>query len=151
MDILKEKYIIIEIIPTTSQKETGDLVQISALKLHGLQLIERFDYRLNPAKIQIPDLVRLTSYDKENFIYLESTEQLLKTFSIWSGGLPLLILDNAYTKSYLKDLPNLKLSICPFLKTEYQDNIIETLIQKYQLEPSNYIVDLLYESILKEN
>jgi DNA polymerase III alpha subunit (gram-positive type) len=151
MDILKEKYIIIEIIPTTSKKETGDLVQISALKLHGLQLLERFDYRLNPAKIQIPDLVQLTSYDKENFIYLESTEQLLKTFSIWSCGLPLLILDNDYTKSYLKDLPNLKQSICPFLKTEYQENIIETLIQKYQLEPSNYIVDLLYESILKEN
>ena len=114
-------------------------------------MLERFDYRLNPAKIQIPDLVQLTSYDKENFIYLESTEQLLKTFSIWSCGLPLLILDNDYTKSYLKDLPNLKQSICPFLKTEYQENIIETLIQKYQLEPSNYIVDLLYESILKEN
>ena len=151
MDILKEKYIIIEIIPTTCQKETGNLVQISALKLHGLQLLERFDYRLNPAKVPIPDLIHLTSYDQELFTYLESTEQLLEAFSIWSSGLPLLILDNAYTKSYLKDLPNEKISICQFLNTEYQDDIIEILIKKYHLEPSPYIVDLLYESIIREN
>ncbi len=151
MDILKEKYIIIEIIPTTNKKETGELVQVSALKIDGLQLLDRFDYRLNPSKVCIPDLIALTSYDKEKFIYLESTKELIDTFSTWSCGLPLLILNNDYTRSYLKNLPNEKISICNFLNTEYSDNLIEILMKKYHLEPSNYIVDLLYESILKEN
>lgn len=148
MDTNKDNYIIVEIIPTTRSKYTGDIAQISALKLNGLNLIDRFDYRLNPDKINIPDILRITSYDKESFQYLETTNDLLNEFIKWSNNYQILILDNDYTNDYLSDVPNKKTSICEILDIEYSDNLIDILIEKYHLEPSNYIVDLLYESII---
>ena len=46
MDFNKDKYIIVEIIPTRSNSKDGFIAQISALKLEGLKLIDRFDYRV---------------------------------------------------------------------------------------------------------
>lgn len=149
MDILKKKYIIVEIIPTTRQKETGEIIQISALKINGLQLVDRFDYRLKKEKIENPAFLKLISYDEESFTYLKTTEDLLNTFDKWSENLPLLFLNNGYTNSYLKDVSNEKIDICSLFHMEYSDDFITKLIQKYHLEESNYIVDLLYESILK--
>ena len=63
---------------------------------------------------------------------------------------PLLIIDNAYTKNYLKDIDNNKESIFKYLNIENDDLAIDKIISKYNLEPSNYIVDLLYEAIIQE-
>lgn len=54
-----------------------------------------------------------------------------------------------YTENFLETISNKKESIFKYLDTEYNDNIIDELIKKYNLEPSNYIVDLLYESLIK--
>lgn len=91
----------------------------------------------------------MISYDKDAFIYKDSTKEILNAFKEWSGDLPLLIIDNAYTQNYLVDLTNPKESIFKYLDMEYHDYIIEELIKKYELESSNYIVDLLYESLIK--
>lgn len=146
-----EKYIIIEIIPTTSKRETGDIAQISALKLNGLSLLDRFDYRINKDKIINPSILEIISYDDDLFTYLNSTDELIEEFKNWSEDLPILILDNDYTKDYLKDLNNKKISISKYLNKEYTDNFIDELIEEYNLEPSNYIVDLLYESLINKN
>ena len=146
-----EKYIIIEIIPTTSKRETGDIAQISALKLNGLNLLDRFDYRINKDKIINPSILEIISYDDDLFTYLNSTDELIEEFKNWSEDLPILILDNDYTKDYLKDLNNEKISISKYLNKEYTDNFIDELIEEYNLEPSNYIVDLLYESLINKN
>lgn len=151
MNVKKEKYIIIEIIPTTRSKYSGEIAQISALKLDGLVLKDRFDYRLNEDKILIPDILRIVSYDKEKFNYLDSTNELLTKFQLWSEDLPILILDNDYTNDYLSELKNKRISITDILKIDYSNDVIEKLIALYKLEPSNYIVDLLYESILKSD
>ena len=143
-----KKFIIIEIIPTHSKKELGKIIQLQALKIDKLNLIDRFDYRLNEKEITNKDLVDLISYDKECFTYVDSDKEILNEFSKWSNNLPLLILDNNYTKDYLSGLKNKKESICNYLDTEYSDDLIGELIKKYKLEPSNHIVDLLYESII---
>lgn len=148
---MKEKCIIVEIIPTTRSKDTGVIAQISALKLDGMKLIDRFDYRLKGEHVRIPDILAMISYDKDKFNYVNTNQKLIDDFSTWSENLPLLILDNEYTNSYLSDLSNEKRSICDLLNMNYQDDIIEKLIDKYHLEPSNYIVDLLYESILNSD
>ena len=44
MNLKKDNYIIVEIIPKHSSSEKGFIAQISALKLNGLNLIDRFDY-----------------------------------------------------------------------------------------------------------
>ena len=49
----EKKYIILEIIPTAVDPKKGEIAQLSALKLNGLNLIDRFDYRLNDDKIKI--------------------------------------------------------------------------------------------------
>lgn len=151
MDVTKENYIIVEIIPTASTRKNGEIAQLSALKLNGLQLVNRFDYRLNPKKITIPDIVLMTSYDKDSFTYLETTDAIMEEFKNFCEDYPLLILDNAYTKDYLSTIPNKKISFCDILSLEYHDDILNTLMKKYNLEPSNYIVDLLYESILQSD
>lgn len=144
------KYIIVELIPTTSKKETGDIIQLSALKIDNLNLVDRFDYRLNEDKIYFKKLLELIDYDKESFIYKDTTEEILNDFKNWCESYKILIIDNEYTKSYLKEFDN-KESIFKYLNMEYNDNIIDEIIRKYKLDNSNYIVDLLYEALIYEN
>ena len=144
-----EKYIILEIIPTATKD--GDIVQLSALKIHDLKLIDRFDYRLNENKIPYRDLIKMISYDKDKFIYKNSTKKIMSAFKKWCKNYDLLIIDNSYTLNYLDSLNNKKESVFKYLNMEYNDNIIEDIIKKYKLEPSNYIVDLLYEALIYES
>ena len=144
------KYIIVELIPTTSKKETGDIIQLSALKIDNLSLIDRFDYRLNEDKIYFKKLLELIDYDKELFVYKNTTDEILNDFKEWCENYKILIIDNEYTKSYLKEFEN-KESIFEHLNMKYNDNIIDEIIEKYNLENSNYIVDLLYEALIYES
>lgn len=146
---MENKYIILELIPT--KLNDGDIIQLSALKIEDLKLLDRFDYRLQEDKIIYPDLLKIISYDKDNFTYLECTEDILKEFKTWSQDLPIYILDNKYTYNYLKDLNNEKYFIEKPLNLEYSDDIIDVIIKKYNLQPSEYIVDLLYEALMYEN
>ena len=150
MNLEKDKYIIIELIPTALTKEKGDLIQVSALKVNNLVIESRFDYRINEDKILIPDFKEMISYDKESFKYKETTEEILKDLEEWIEDYPLLILDNVYTNNFLKGINNKKESIAKLLDKEYTDTLIDDLIKENNLEPSNYIVDLLYESIIKK-
>ena len=143
-----KEYIILELIPTHSKKEYGKIIQLQALKIKDLNIIDRFDYRLNEDMITNKDLVNLISYDKDCFKYVDDDKKILKEFKKWSKKLPLLILDNNYTNDYLSELKNKKESICNYLDTEYNDDLISYLIKKYKLENSNHIVDLLYESLI---
>jgi DNA polymerase III alpha subunit (gram-positive type) len=149
MKLDKDKYVIVEIIPTTLKKETGDIIQLSALKINKLQIEERFDYRLNEDRILIKDFLDIISYDKESFTYKYSTDEILEDFKKFIGNYKLLILDNAYTRNYLSDIKNKKVSLYDYFDIEDKDRFIEELINKYDIEPTNYIVDIIYESIIK--
>ena len=146
-----QKYIIVEIIPTAIHPIKGPVAQISALKLKGLQLIDRFDYRLVEDKIYNQDILKMINYDKDKFIYEEENNTILKKFKTWIEDLELLIIDNDYTINYLEYLSNKKESIFSYLGLKFSDEVIDKIIKKYQLEPSNYIVDLLYEALIYEN
>ena len=148
---MTKEYIILEIIPTTSKKETGKIIQIQALKLNNLKLLDRLDIRLDESNITNPDLLAMISYDKEKFTYFQDEEKLLETFKNFISDLPLLIIDNEYTKDYLKDFTNLKESIFKYLNLELTDDVFTNLINKYHLEPSNNLVDLLYEGLIYES
>ena len=144
-------YIILELIPTTISIETGNIIQLSALKINDLNLIDRFDYRLSEDKIQSNDFKELISYDKESFKYVDTTKEILDKFKCWCEDYTLLILDNPYTRSYLKDIENTKENILDRLNLEYSDEVIDNIIKKYKLQPSNYIVDILYEGLIYES
>ncbi len=150
MDLKNEKYVILEIIPTALDPKKGDVAQISALKIDGTKLLDRFDYRLDKSKIKIPDILRMTDYDNESFKYVKTTKNLLSNFKKFTGDLPLLIIDNSYTRSYLSNFDNDMYSVFSFLNLDVSDDVFDRLKNKYNLEPSNYLVDLLYEALIKE-
>ena len=150
LSIFDGKYIILELIPTSITKERGVLVQLSALKLDGIQLLERFDYRINENEVPLTEFIEMCSYDKDAFTYLDSTDVILDKFKEWVGNLPLLIIDNVYTRNYLQDIPNEKESVFTYLNIKNDDDAIQNMISKYHLEPSNYIVDLIYEALIRE-
>ena len=75
MDLLKDEYIILEIIPTAIHPSKGDIIQLSALKLKGIQLQDRFDERLEERLIALDDFKDLISYDKEAFKYKEKSHK----------------------------------------------------------------------------
>ena len=150
MDLKNSKYIILEIIPTSIDPKKGDVAQLSALKIDGIKLIDRFDYRLDKGKIKIPDILKITDYDNESFKYVKTTKNLLSNFKKFTGDLPLLIIDNSYTRNYLSDFNNDIHSVFEFLNLEVSDDVFDRLMNKYGLEPSNYLVDLLYEALIKE-
>ena len=150
MNLLKEKYVIVELIPTSTKRESGVLVQLSALKLDGIQLLDRFDYRLNEDKVPLPDFIDMFSYDKESFTYVDSTEEILEKFKEWIGDLPLLTFDTTYTVRYLEDIPNSKELVFSYLSIPNTEDAIQEMITKYHLVESNYLVDLVYEAIIQE-
>lgn len=146
MDIKNDEYIIVEIIPNALRN--GNIVQISALKLKGLTLVDRFDYRLTDNLVGNDYILEMISYDKDSFKYVKSNDTIKNKFKTWIKDLPILIMDNEYTEHYLEYLDNKKESIFNYLNTSYSHNVIDELINEHHLEPSNYIVDLLYEALM---
>ncbi len=151
IDIKNDKYIIVEIIPTSLNSSKGSIIQIQALKIDGLKLKDRFDYRINLDLIDIPDLREMISYDIDSFKYTNNSNDLIREFKVFIEDLPLLIIDNSYTKDYLKSIKNEKDSIFKYLDMKFSDDVFDKLIKKYNLEPSNHLVDLLYESLIYES
>jgi len=149
MDLLKDKYIILEIIPTSLNKENGQIVELTALKLDGLKLVDRFNYRLKKDNVLLKDFLEMCNYDDDEFIYLEDTQEILTKFKEWCNDLPLVLIDNTYTLNYLADFTNSKELIFPYLELEFNDSVIQEMIDKYKLEPSNYMVDLVFEAIIR--
>ena len=143
-----KEYIILEIIPTSSNPNKGSIIQMSALKLKGLNLIDRFDYRLKDEYLPIKEMKSWINYDNDSFTYVDSSDLILKDFSSWSNNLPLLLIDNVYTPLYMSNLDNKLEYIYDYLDMEYSTDLIDEIINKYKLEPSNYIVDLLYETLI---
>ena len=74
----------------------------------------------------------------------------MNRFKKFIGNLPLLIIDNGYTKDYLKDFDNEKISVFKLLNLEVTFDVFDELIKKYNLEPTNHLVDLLYEALIME-
>lgn len=144
------KYIILEIIPTNSDPKKGNIAQISALKLDGFKLIDRFDYRLDKDKIDVFDILKIIDYDNDKFKYLSSTRKIKKEFKKFIGRLPLLIIDNSYTYKYLEGFNNEKIPVFDYLNLKLSDTVFDEMIKKYNLESSNYLVDLLYEALIME-
>ena len=145
------KYVILELIPEAKTPDKGNLVQLSALKLNRLELIDRFDYRLDINKVTNPYVKEMVKYDVESFNYVDSSKKILSEFKKFIGKLDLVIIDNDYTNNYLSEIKNKKVSISQLLNMDYSDEFIDEVIKKYNLEPSNYIVDLLYEALIYES
>ena len=148
MNIKKDKYIVLEIIPTSANPKNGSIIQLSALKINGLELIDRFDYRLNDEKLPIPEMKSWISYDNNYFKYVDSEEEIMDCFKKWSEGLPILVIDNIYTDRYLNEIANKIDYIYKYLDLDYSTNLIDIIIKKYNLEPSKHIVDLMYEALM---
>lgn len=150
MNLQKDKYIIVEIIPTHSNSKEGFIAQISALKLSGIQLEDRFDYRVENRHIENEDLKNMIKYDKEMFTYVDNIYFIIEKFKRWAKDYPLLILEDTYTKDYLEELDNSKELVYPYLNLEYSQNVFNEIMEKYHLQPSNHLVDLVYEAIIYE-
>ena len=144
-----KEYIILEIIP--DRLKNGNIIQLEALKIKNLKLVDRFDIRLNEDLIPLDSLKEIVSYDKDKFIYKDTKEEIISEFKNFIEDIPLLILNNEYTNNYLEEIENKKIDITSLLNMEYSDDLIDKIIEKYKLQPSNYIVDLLYEALMFEN
>ena len=151
MNLEKDKYIIVEVIPTHSKADKGTIAQISALKLEGLKLLDRFDYRVKDELIENKDLREMLQYDKKSFTYVDNPYFIIEKFKSWTKNLPILILEESYTLDYLKDLKSKKELIYPYLNMEHSYDVFNKIMKKYNLEPSNHLVDLLYEAIIYES
>jgi len=150
MDLGKDKYIIVEIIPTHSDSNKGTIAQISALKLEGIKLLDRFDYRIKDELIENEDIRNLISYDKNMFTYVDNIYFIIEKFKDWAKDLPILILEDSYTIDYLKELDNKKELIYPYLNMEYSIDVFSKIMDKYKIEPTPHLVDILYEAIIFE-
>ncbi len=150
MNLKDNKYVILEIIPTSLNPEKGQIVQLQALKVDGIRLEARFNYRLDKNKINIPDILEMVNYDNDSFKYVKSSKTIMNNFKKFIGNLPLLIIDNEYTKNYLNSLENEKYSVFKYLGLEVSADVFDELIKKYNLKPSNHLVDLLYEALIME-
>lgn len=148
MKKLTGKNIILELIPSHSKSDYGYIVQLSALKLNDLNLIDRFDYRVTDNLVLNKDLLAIISYDRENFIYTDNKNTIMQEFSKWCEDYCLLIINNDYTLDYLQNIPNKKEAIFKYLDMDFSEDVIDKIIDKYKLESSNYIVDLLYEALI---
>lgn len=148
MNIKTDKFIILEIIPTNIKSKNGVIIQLSALKIDGLKLLDRFDYRLEDNSLPIIEMKSWIDYDSDSFNYVKTEKEILDKFELFTENLPILILDNIYTKEFFDNFKNSFYFITNYLELEYSEEIIEEIIKKYNLQPSNHIVDLLYEALM---
>ena len=118
----EKKYIILEIIPTAIDPKKGEIAQLSTLKLNGLNLIDRFDYRLNEEKVSIQEFIDMCSYDKDSFNYVDNTDLILDKFKEFVGDLPLLIIDNSYTRNFLNIFDNNKECVFNYMNINNNDD-----------------------------
>ena len=125
MDLQKDKYIIVEIIPTHSNSGEGFIAQLSALKLNGIQLEDRFDYRVENRHIKNEDIKNMIKYDKEMFTYVDNIYFIIEKFNTME-------------------------LVYPYLNLEFSNDVFTEIIDKYKLQPSNHLVDLVYEAIIYE-
>ena len=139
MDLQKDKYIIAEIIPTRSDPKEGFIAQISALKLDGIKLEDRFDYRVEDKFIESEDLKQMISYDKKSFTYVNNIYFIIEKFKQWAKDYPLLILEDKYTKKYLKEMKNSKELVYQYRNTLCSQESAETSQQL----PSSIFTDFL--------
>ena len=65
---------------TSSDSKKGIIAQLSALKLDGIKLIDRFDYRIDEKLVNNKDDRKMISYDKDNFIYTDNPDLILSEF-----------------------------------------------------------------------
>ena len=140
-------YVIVEIIPTTRNPITGDIAQLSAIKKG--KRTKKLNLRLNKDKINIPDILRITNYDNDKFEYLETTNEIMNKFIKFIEDYDLIIIPNDYTKEYLSNIKNNKISISDKLGIDYSELLIDDIINKYNLEYSNDIVGILNDAIKK--
>lgn len=145
---MNKEYIIVELIPNKSKD--GIIVQLDALKINKNKIVDRFHYRVIDKLVENKDLLSLISYDKEGYCYVENPNNILKDFKVFIEDLDLLIIDNEYTKHYLKSIKNKKESVFKYLNLNYSEDVMDKVIKKYKLLESNYIVDLLYEALMFE-
>lgn len=146
---LPKEYIILEIIPTSSNKENGFIAQIQALKVNAGKIIDRLDLRVKEELLDNKDLLNMISYDKEMFTYVDKDKMLEGLINFVNNDL-LMIVDNTYTLSYL-DIPNKKELVFDYLNLDYSFDVFNKLMDKYKLVPSNHLVDLVYEALIYEN
>ena len=147
---LPKEYIIVEIIPSHSNAKVGNIIQLQALKIKEDKIVDRLDLRVDESLIENNDLLNMISYDKEMFKYKKDKNYILKEFKKFIDKDKLLIIDNYYTLDYLKEITNKKESVFKYLDLELTDDVFDKLMKKYQLEPSNHLVDLLYEALMFE-
>lgn len=150
MDLSNKRYVILELIPTSSDPSFGDIAQISALKINGLMLESRFDYRLVKEKISIPDILDMINYDNDSFKYVKTTKKMLSELKKFVEDLPILVMDDSYTRNYLSSIKNSKESILSYLNLDFSFDVFDVIMKKYNLEPSCYLVDILYEALIRE-
>ena len=146
-----KKYIILELIPTASTKEKGDIIQLSAIKLNELTLIDRFDYRLTDNLVNNITVLNTMKYDCDMFKYVFDTDTMLNDFKKFVGDYNIFIVEDSYTLDYLSYLDNKMELIYPYLNMEYSLDVFDKIIDKYNLDPSNHLVDLIYEAIIYES
>ncbi len=147
---LPKEYVIVEIMPSHSNSKVGFIVQLQALKIYEDKIINRLDLRVDDSLIDNSDLLNMISYDKEMFTYTKDKNYILNEFKKFIGKDKLLIIDNYYTIDYLSKITNKKDSVFKYLDLELSNDVFDKLIKKYELEPSNHLVDLLYEAIIFE-
>lgn len=151
MKKLPQKYVIVELIPNHSNYKIGYIVQLQAIKVNNNKIIDRLDLRVDDSLVENKDLLSMISYDKEMFNYTKDTNYIMKELIKFIDNDKLLIIDNYYTEGYLSEVKNKKENVFDYLDLKISDNVFDELIAKYKLEPSNHLVDLLYEAIVFEN
>ncbi len=147
---LPKEYVIVEIMPSHSNSKVGFIVQLQALKIYEDKIINRLDLRVDDSLIDNSDLLNMISYDKEMFTYTKDKNYILNEFKKFIGKDKLLIIDNYYTIDYLSKITNKKDSVFKYLDLELSNDVFDKLMKKYELEPSNHLVDLLYEALMFE-
>ncbi len=149
--MIENDYVIIEVIPTTRSIKTGDIAQLSALKISNNEIVDRFDYRLDKSKIDNEYILNMIDYDNNKFKYLKTTNGILRKLKKFIGNSQLLIIDNEYTKSYLSNINNNKVSFFDIFDIKTDDDSFDVLMKKYNIKPSNYLVDIMYEALIIGN
>lgn len=103
--LLEEDIVVLDTETTGLSFQKSELIQISAARISGRKIVERFDSFVHPKKPIPPEIVRLTHITAADVADAPNAKQAVAELARFVGGQPVLAHNAVFDRSFIEGVP----------------------------------------------
>ncbi len=104
-DLLEEDIVVLDTETTGLSFKTCGLIEISAAKISGREIVERFETFVDPRKPIPPEIVALTHIADEDVAGAPRAKEAVSALADFVGGLPVLAHNAVFDRTFIERVP----------------------------------------------